>query len=225
MSVRDTKRGLFIAVEGMDGSGKTQGTKALAGYLLEEGLNFVQTREIGGTPFSEKIRSMMFDSKNPIDPLTRLLCALTARQQHVTDVIKPAIAAGQSVLTDRFFDSTFVYQGVVDNQMSMYYELAATRTLQHLFVRPDITVFLLADPEVAFERGTARTDVDNDQYKRSLDVARKVAKGYQMVIDRLTIEQRKNAFVVDCNRPLEEVFKDLRMIAHRIVQGYENPYP
>lgn len=223
MSVRDTKRGLFIAIEGMDGVGKTEGTKALSGYLRAEGLDFVQTREIGGTPLGENLRKLMFNSAQPIDPLSRMLCALTARHQHITDVIKPAIERGQSVLTDRFFDSTFVYQGVVDNQMSAYHELAATRALQHLFVRPDVTVFLLANPDVAFARGNTRTDLDNDQYKRSAEIAHKVAMGYSRVIDTLTIGQRKNAFIVDCDQSLDGVRADLEKIARRIVQGYLRP--
>lgn len=223
MSTRDTKRGLFIVMEGMDGSGKSVGTAHFATFLKDEGLDLVQTREIGGTPFGEKIRGLIFNSSEPVDPTARFLACLASRQQHVMDVIKPNIEKGVSVLSDRFFDSTFVYQALIDNLQSTYYELAATQGLQHLFKRPDITIFFRVDPDVAHERGNARTNLDNDQYKRNLETARKVARGYDIVMDRLSIEQRKNSFIVNGNQSVAQVTDDLRQIAKHIVRGYLEP--
>jgi dTMP kinase len=223
MSVRDIKRGLFIVMEGMDGSGKSVGTKHFAGFLKEEGLKLIETREIGGTPFGDKIRAMIFNSAEPVDPLARMLACLASRQQHVVDVIQPAIERGDSVLSDRFFDSTFVYQACLDGKMSAYYELAMLRCLEPLFRRPDITVFFEVDPEVAFERGSGRTNLDNDQYKRSKEMAHKIAQSYQLVRDRLTVDQKKNIFVIDGNKTLEEVEAQLRYIARHIVRGYLDP--
>jgi dTMP kinase len=222
-SVREVKRGLFIAMEGMDGSGKSEGAKHFGNFLREEGLKILETREVGGTPFGEKIRSMIFTSNEPVDPMARFLAILAARQQHVTAVIKPAIESGISVLSDRFNDTTFVYQAMVDGLESAYYELAALRNLETIFKRADITVLFKVDAEVAYARGTSRVNLDNDQYKRGIETARKVARGYQIVEDRMSVDQKRNLFVVDGNQTIEQVHANLRYIARHIVRAYLDP--
>lgn len=223
MSVRDTKRGLFIVLEGMDGSGKSVGLSHFTRYLAEEGLKLIQTREIGGTPFGEQIRSLIFNSANPVDPLARMLACLAARQQHVTEVIRPNIEKGITVLSDRFFDSTFVYQACVDGLESAFYELAVLKNLEPIFKRPDITIFFKVDAGVAYERGSARTNLDNDQYKRGIAMAQKVAHGYQLVQDRLSFEQAKNFFTIDGNQDVEGVKSQLKYLARHIAQRYLDP--
>jgi dTMP kinase len=222
-SVRNAQRGLFIVMEGMDGSGKSVGAQVFEQFLKDEGLNLITTREVGGTRFGEEIRKLIFDSKNPVDPMARFMAILAARQQHVKEVIMPNIEKGISVLSDRFNDTTFVYQGVVDGLMSSYYELQAMRGLTSIFRRADITVFFSVDPKIAYERGTARVSVDNDQYKRGLDTAVEVARGYQLVVDRLSQEQRKNFFTINGNQSMDQVKDDLRELAKHIVLCYKDP--
>lgn len=223
MDTLQTKRGLFIALEGMDGSGKSVGTAKLTGLLKAEGMNVIQTREVGGTHFGEQTRKLIFDSNNQVTPLTRLLAVLAARNQHVCEVIMPAIESGMSVVTDRFNDTTFVYQGCVDELMPAYYELSALSCLSNITRRADVTVFFEVDPQVAFTRGTARSNVDNDQYKREIDTTRKVAHGYQLVRDRLSMLQQKNFFTINGNQTLQEVEESLKQIAKFIATRYLDP--
>ncbi len=209
-------------MDGMDGSGKSMATRYLHGELLARGLDVCLTREIGGTPFGEAIRSMSLTSTSPVDPLARLLAFLASRVNHIEQVIKPNIAEGRTVLSDRYLDSTYVYQGVLDGLLPQYLELISTKALAHVGRRPDITVFILVNPTIAFERGEARTQVDNDQYKKDPDKAIKIAAAYQSIIDGLSDDQRKNIFIVDANGDMESVKAQLDRVARLITEGYRD---
>lgn len=220
MNTLQTKRGLFIVLDGMDGSGKSTVFKYLFQRLQQLGLNAIGTREIGGTPYGEQIRSISLIADQPLDPMARMLGFLASRMQHVKHVIQPAIAAGTSVVCDRFSDSTYVYQGVVDGLLPQYLELMSTKALSEIAMRPDITVFLTVDPDRAFERGEARGQLDNDLYKKKRDFAHKVAAGYRHIIEGLSPEQRRNIFLVDTNGDLQSVQLQLDRVADHIIKGY-----
>lgn len=104
--------GIFITLEGGEGSGKTTHALLLGRWLIAQGLNVLQTREPGGTPLAEQLRTILLD--NPVESIaseTEALLILAARRQHVDHVIKPALAQGKTVVCDRFYDSTMAYQG------------------------------------------------------------------------------------------------------------------
>lgn len=104
---------MFITFEGIEGSGKSTQARYLARWLVAGGHACVQTREPGGTPIGRQIRSILLNSANrEIQPMTELLLYNADRVQHIQQVIQPALAAGQIVICDRFFDATVVYQGV-----------------------------------------------------------------------------------------------------------------
>lgn len=105
-------RGLFITLEGIEGCGKSTQARLLGEYLRSQGHLTVETREPGGTPLAEKIRSVLLDrADEPVAPETEAFLVLAARRQHVAQVIEPALARGAIVLCDRFSDSTLAYQG------------------------------------------------------------------------------------------------------------------
>ncbi|GIW54423.1 MAG: thymidylate kinase [Nitrospiraceae bacterium] len=109
---RKGSRGIFITVEGVEGSGKTTQVQRLARLLRKEGYRVLETREPGGTPLAESIRRILLHSTaERMDPRCEALLILAARSQHVARVIKPALDRGLVVLCDRFFDSTLAYQG------------------------------------------------------------------------------------------------------------------
>lgn len=101
--------GRFISVEGPDGGGKSSSVPLIVEHLKEKGYNVLQTREIGGTPIGEKIREAILNGE--MLPMTELLLCYAARAQHVESVIRPALAQNKIVVSDRFSDSTFAYQG------------------------------------------------------------------------------------------------------------------
>ena len=106
-------RGLFITLEGVEGSGKSTQIRHLAKVLTQAGYLVLQTREPGGTAAAEAIRHILLtaSSDEPVAPVTEALLILAARCQHVTHLIMPALRHGTVVLCDRFSDSTFAYQG------------------------------------------------------------------------------------------------------------------
>lgn len=102
-------QGLFISFEGIDGAGKSSHIEALAGAFRAAGRSLVLTREPGGTPLAEQIRALVLHQ--PMDALTEALLMFAARRDHIRQVIAPALTRGEVVLSDRFTDATFAYQG------------------------------------------------------------------------------------------------------------------
>src|SRR4051812_2474253 len=137
-------RGIFITFEGLDGCGKTTQLERLAKALRAEGREVVVTREPGGTPVGEKVRSVLLDSRTKgLAPLTELALMFASRAQQVQQVILPALAAGKIVLCDRFTDSSEAYQGG-GRQLGSKAVLQLHEALcQGLY--PDLTVLLLSD--------------------------------------------------------------------------------
>lgn len=143
--------GLFITFEGVDGCGKSTQIGFLAEHLEKLGHDVLLTREPGGSDISEQIRSLLLDARNSsMTPETEALLYAAARAQHVEEVIRPALQAGKTVISDRFLDSSLAYQG-------------GGRGLGHALIlmlnapgvgilRPDLTFFLDFPPQKAFER-------------------------------------------------------------------------
>ncbi len=105
-------RGLFITFEGTDGAGKSTQIRFINEYLLNKGLDTLVTREPGGCEISEKIRDILLDrDSGEMDAKTEALLYAAARAQHVEEVIKPAVGSGKIVISDRFIDSSYAYQG------------------------------------------------------------------------------------------------------------------
>ena len=103
--------GLFLTLEGIDGAGKSTHVDFIRDWLTARGIDVVVTREPGGTPLGEALRALLLDVKSDISLDTETLLMFAARQAHVDAVIRPALAAGRWVLSDRFTDATFAYQG------------------------------------------------------------------------------------------------------------------
>src|SRR5216684_5996407 len=103
--------GAFITFEGIDGCGKSTQLRLLASELRVRGVTVVTTREPGGTPLGQKLRAALLDVQEEVDPLTELLVFAADRAQHVRRVLRPALASGQVVFSDRYADATVAYQG------------------------------------------------------------------------------------------------------------------
>jgi len=158
-------KGLFISFEGIDGAGKSSHIEALAQAFRDQGRVVTLTREPGGTPLAEKLRALMLH--DAMDPLTEALIAFAARRDHLVQVIEPALARGEVVISDRFTDATFAYQGAGRGfsweQLSVLERMAQTGTALQAesspdFMRePDMTLWFDLPAEVAAERlATAR---------------------------------------------------------------------
>ena len=133
----------FISFEGTEGVGKTTVINEVANYLREQQIDFVQTREPGGSPFAETLRGLLLDPATIMSDASELLLMFAARADHIATVIQPALAQGQWVLCDRFIDSTVAYQGFGRNQGNSQ-ALAQIALLVDNFVPtlPDVTIWL-----------------------------------------------------------------------------------
>jgi dTMP kinase len=147
--------GLFITMEGLDGCGKSTQLERLAAALRERGLDVLVTREPGGTPLGEGVRGLLTsDVSDGIVPVAELLLIVGARAQHVAQCIRPALAAGQIIISDRYTDSSVAFQGYgrgLDLGLIEQVNRAATGGL-----RPDLTILLDLEPEAAQARMSPR---------------------------------------------------------------------
>lgn len=175
-----TSRGLFISFEGIDGAGKSTHIDGLAKAFRDQGRTVTLTREPGGTPLAEKLRTMVLG--DPMDPLTESLLVFAARRDHLVTVIEPALARGEVVLCDRFTDATFAYQGGgrgFDLQVLGTLErwVQTTPAAATSLRQPDLTVWFDLPPETAAARlADARTP---DRFEaQPLEFFRRVAAGY-----------------------------------------------
>ena len=151
------KTGRFITLEGGDGSGKSTQIALLSDFLATRGIDVHVTREPGGTRLGEALREIILHNADPIDDKVELLLMFAARSQHVTNVIKPRLLNGQWVLSDRFTDATFAYQGG-GRRMGV----KDIEVLQNLVLgdfRPDKTILLDLPVEQGIRRLTYRGEV------------------------------------------------------------------
>ena len=144
------REGYFISFEGGDGSGKSTQIQILRDFLEERGYDVILTREPGGTPISEKIRSIILDKENSeMDDMTEALLYAAARAQLVSQVIRPALEAGKVVICDRFVDSSIAYQayarGLGDSVKTINGFAVGDRM-------PDLTILLKVNPQVGSSR-------------------------------------------------------------------------
>lgn len=194
------RKGLFISIEGPDGSGKSTQISLLRKYFEERGTDVVLTREPGGTPISEKIREIILDKNNKeMDAMTEALLYASSRAQHVAEVIKPALEAGKIVICDRFIDSSIAYQGYGRGLGD------CVRVINEYAVRgcmPDVTFLLEMDPKIGKERISADDQDRLEQEK--LEFHKKVFDGY------MEIEKKFDRIIgIDAARSIEEISADI----------------
>lgn len=144
----------FITFEGIDGSGKSTQARRFAEHLRGQGEDVVLTREPGGSPGAEEIRQLLLTGDpDRWSPETEILLFTAARRDHLEKTIEPALAAGKTVVSDRFADSTRVYQGATRGDLR-----GMVDSLHSLMIgrEPDLTFIIDMDPALALERGLAR---------------------------------------------------------------------
>ena len=148
---------MFISIEGIEGCGKSTLVNSLGQYLQERNIDYVITKEPGSTSIGKILRSILLDKKQQISPLTELLLMFSDRLDHLDKVIKPSLEEGKIVITDRYIDSTYAYQGsgrgipknIIDNLVS-----------QTEIMLPDRTILLDLSPEVGLKRASTRNELD-----------------------------------------------------------------
>jgi len=190
--------GVFLTFEGIDGAGKSSHVQTLADAFRAQGRAVTVTREPGGTPLAEKLRTLALN--DPMDPLTEALVMFAARRDHVEQVINPALARGDVVLCDRFTDATFAYQG---GGRGFDWNVLA-QLERWIGKKPDLTVLFEIDPAVAAQR-LAGARVPDKFESQPTEFFARVAAAY----DRRAREDAKRFARVAADQPREAVWNDV----------------
>ncbi|HQN42973.1 MAG TPA: dTMP kinase [Anaerolineaceae bacterium] len=191
---------MFITLEGPEGSGKTSQLPMLADYLREQGYDVLTTREPGGTIIGDQVRAVLTRLDNTtMQPRTEILLFLAARAQLVEEVIRPALAQGKIILSDRYADSTLAYQGYGHGV-----DLALLRLLLDFAtggLRPDLTLLLDVDPAVGLSRRRSSGGEWNRLDAYALEFHQRVRQGYLTMAQQEPTRWR----VVDASQPPDVV--------------------
>lgn len=196
-------KGIFITVEGPDGSGKTTIIQMLAEKLEKEGYEIVATREPGGIEIAEQIRQVILDPKNTaMDPRTEALLYAAARRQHLAEKVKPALEKGKIVLCDRFVDSSLAYQGHARGLGID--EVYSINQFAIESMMPKMTLYFDVAPEVGLERINKNKGREVNRLDlEKLEFHQKVRKGYTMIAERFP----DRIVTIDASRELDAVYE------------------
>lgn len=207
------ENGLFISIEGIDGAGKSTHIARLADLWREQGRTVVVSREPGGTPLAEKLRTLLLNE--PMDSLSEALVMFASRREHVVGVIAPALARGEVVISDRFTDSSFAYQGggrqfeaAILHTLEQWVQAvppALASQLQRSAISPDLTLWFDLPAQVAASRLTASRAPDKFEAE-SLAFFERVVEGYR---------QRQQSFPdrmvrINADQAIEKVWAEVQ---------------
>lgn len=196
--------GVFISIEGVEGVGKSTNHAYVCDYLRQLGHDVVATREPGGTAEAEKIRQLLLDSNNTLDAMSEALLMFAARREHVVNVILPALDQGKSVVTDRFVDASYAYQG---GARELGFEaIVALEKLVLGDLKPDLTLLLDLEVEEGLKRLGERDAAPDRIEKEGLGFLIRVRDAYL----RRASEDPKRVRVVDARGSIEDVQQRLQ---------------
>ena len=194
--------GKFITFEGIDGSGKSTQLRMLAGSLRERGVDLLTTQEPGGTPLGRRLRDAFLETEESVTPIAELLLFAADRAQHVEFLIRPALAQGRVVISDRYADATFAYQGAGrgfdEKTVNNVIKLATSG------LRPDLTLFFDIPITVALERMNARGESGeraNRMDFETVEFYERVREAYLGIADR----EPKRFQIVDASGSVDEI--------------------
>lgn len=216
MAATVSERGRFITLEGQDGAGKTTSLDQIERLVTAAGYGVLRTREPGGTALGDDIRHLVLHRDElKIDAKAELLLIFAARAQHLSEVIKPALAAGTWVLCDRFTDATYAYQGAgrgIDEALIGQLEATVQGGL-----KPDLTLLL----DVGIETGAARSgrSGEPDRFESQATAFRtRVREAY---LNRAAAEPERIR-VIDAERDLDEVGRQIEEVVLQYIDATKN---
>ena len=196
-------RGKFITFEGIDGAGKSTHVEGVAAFLRARGKNVITTREPGGTPLGEQLRALLLHEKMHLE--TEALLMFAARREHIALLIAPALERGDWVISDRFTDASFAYQGG-GRKLSLD-KLRALEQWVHADLQPDLTLLFDVPLEVARQRLDQSRALDKFEQEQQAFFAG-VREAY---LQRAT-EFPQRIHVIDSTRPLDDVSRQLEQL-------------
>ena len=193
---------MFITFEGIDGSGKTTQLRRAAA-LFDDPLI---TKEPGGTPTADRIRAVLLDQTSKLDPIAEVFLFAASRHQHVVEVVRPALAAGRTVLCDRYVDSTLAFQGF--GRLLDLDKLRALNDWATESLKPDLTLLFDIDEETGVRRARGRGGDELRFEAEDLRFYRRVREGYLA----LAVAEPGRFAVLDAHGSEDEVFARLEAV-------------
>ncbi|WP_299363877.1 dTMP kinase [uncultured Paracoccus sp.] len=210
---------MFISLEGIDGSGKSTQARLLAQHLRGAGHDVVLTREPGGAPGAEEIRRLLVEGAGDRwSPETEILLFTAARRDHLERTIEPALARGAVVISDRFADSTRVYQGAARA------DLRTTVDRLHALMiglEPDLTLVIDADPAGALARGAARGGAEDRFERMGVPFQQRLRDGFRALVEELPDRVR----LIDGSGSPEEVAGRVQAAVGQLLPAAPRPHP
>lgn len=189
--------GIFITLEGPDGSGKSTQVENIKEFFTKAGRDVVVSREPGGTPISEKLRGIVLDADHSeMDDVTEMFIYVAARAQHVAEKIKPALESGAVVVCDRFVDSSIAYQGYGRGLGDQVEEVNRYATSG---LEPNVTFFMDLDPEIG--RSRIGKDVRDRLEQQKMDFHYRVYEGYKA----LAAKYPERIMRIDAAKTIDEI--------------------
>lgn len=200
--------GKFITLEGIDGAGKSSHLETVRTLLARRGIDTLTTREPGGTPLGEKLREILL--RDAMHPDTEALLIFAARAEHLATVIRPALARGTWVLSDRFTDATFAYQGAGRGMADD--RLRALETWVQRGLQPDLTILFDVPAVVGMGRRLAASESLDRFEREQLDFFDRVRQGY---LSRAKASGGRMA-VIDADRPIADIRVEVEKLVVRL---------
>lgn len=207
----DTQRGLFLSLEGTEGAGKSSNLAFIKDFLDRKDKNVLVTREPGGTPFAEEIRELLLTPRDEVVcENTELLLIFAARAQHLQKLVVPTLEQGQWVVSDRFTDASFAYQG--GGRKMSFDTIKQLENLVQGALRPDLVILLDLPVELGMQRAAKRGALDRFE-QEDLEFFSRVRQAYLA-----RAEQNPHRYaVVDASQPLSSVQDDIRGVLESLV--------
>jgi len=191
----------FITLEGIEGSGKTSSIKSITNLLDDKGISYVVTREPGGSTIGSELRSILLDPQTNISSEVELMLMLADRKDHVDQVILPNLKKGNWVISDRFMDSSFAYQGggrKLDKKMIDSFSRSLNLPI------PDLTLLFNVSVEISLSRVKARGDLDRFE-QEEIDFHNRIREAYLELA-----EQNVNRIqIIDSSQAIEDMLKNV----------------
>ena len=200
----------FIVVEGSEGVGKSYQIKIIERYLIDNKIDYILTREPGGTSFGESIRDIILNDDNNTEELTDSLLFYASRYENYKKIILPALDAGKTVVCDRYHYSTLVYQGIVGNNSSVkaiheIFDAIYSKMIDHI-------IYLYTTPKESFKRISKRSVTDKFE-SRGLSYLEDLSNAYELVfngmknITKIDTSEDKDITKYNLIKSLDKIFK------------------
>jgi len=195
---------LFITLEGIEGSGKSTNIKVINNYLNDKNINYINTREPGGSEVGDQLRNILLNTEKKLSNQTELLLMLADRVNHIETLIQPNLEKGITVISDRFMDSSYAYQGG-GREMGLD---TITKIIDGLnIIQPNLTLLFDLPVEMALERARKRSKLDRFE-SEDYDFHQRIRETYLFLAE----DNSERIKIIDASKDIEEVESQVRKI-------------